>query len=371
MQLHKWLLAGVALPLTLCAPRAAAQYAPTVEDLVSRPGSRGPSTYMGGRYTRGDYRPLETVRSDVALLGQQGVQFRGRTQTSRYNRALQMAQLGVRGDAGFPGAWIFLGAGVADASRISGLEASQNLNLPLPGVPVGYVPALTAGLYTPRPPTSRFEDLLGLLPGESKPRQPVDWTMSEALASRNEERARLAEQEGLSLFKQATVEMRDPRTERYKDCLDCPDKLAQAVQRLRMVRDLDPQAYVPLVLMGHAALEQEQPMQATNYILQAFHRRPQLFSEQAEPIDRYFGDAQESDGHSAYLAAQLRRYARIGQLNPEMAAARALQAYCAWRLGDYRQAREAVDQLEALAAADEKRDEDLLNFAAALRLALP
>jgi hypothetical protein len=117
---------------------------------------------------------------------------------------------------------------------ITGLDAARSLQLPLPGVPIGYVPALSASRYTPRAPATRFENLLGLTPVPTEPAVPLTTTVAERLEQRTAERAAQAEREGIALFKQDTVDMRHPETLRFERCTDCNENLVRAMQRLRM-----------------------------------------------------------------------------------------------------------------------------------------
>ncbi|HQL54925.1 MAG TPA: hypothetical protein PLQ87_09475, partial [Phycisphaerae bacterium] len=249
---------------------------------------------------------------------------------------------------------------------ISGLNAARSLQLPLPGVPIGYVPALSASRYTPRAPATRFENLLGLTPVPTEPAVPLTTTVAERLEQRTAERAAQAEREGIALFKQATVDMRHPETLRFERCTDCNENLVRAMQRLRMASELDRQTAVPLLLMAHLALEQERPLQAVDDLLAALRRAQSVFTGAPGEFDAYFGDA-SATGRSAFLEMQMRRYARIAELNPGSPSAQALQAYCAWRLGDSGAAQLALGQVEQLAMSDPGRTDELLNFAAALR----
>jgi hypothetical protein len=95
-------------------------------------------------------------------------------------------------------------------------------------------------------------------------------------------------------------------------------------------------------------------------------RDPNMIAD-AEPIDAYFGDVDRESEQSIYLAKQMRRYSRIGDLNSGAASAQLLSAYCYWRLGDMTRAREYAARAEEM-ALDEPGDSGLLiTFARAFQ----
>lgn len=378
MKPWSWLRAGAGLCVLACLPVAGAQYARTLEALTRRPSEAGPSQSVGGVSTGASASPLTSTRGEnVSLLNQRPLPFRGQSRRV-HSRVMSAAQGGSMpgrnrrgrggGLAGFAGGTFRDRTG--EIGMITGLTASKNLALPRPGVPVGYVPGLSASEYTPRRETTRFHDVLGLLPSAPAPLETPLGSAAERLDGYTDELVAHSELTALALFKQATIEMRDARTGRFENCTDCGDKLAHAVQRLKMVRDLTPDLGLPLLLMAHAALEQDRPMQALSQLLEAQEREKGVFSAAAEPFARYFGDADAEGRKSDYLEAQMRRYVRIAEYNPQSTTAQALQAYCAWRLGESDVARAALSQLEILVRSSPGENEELLGFAAALRAAL-
>jgi hypothetical protein len=250
---------------------------------------------------------------------------------------------------------------------ISGLDAAENHAIPLPEVTEGYVPRLDAVTMTRPVGLTRFHELYGLVP--SPPEEgPAASSMAEQLEARCTQRVEHARRMGQAYFKQATIEQRDARTGRFVTCEDCSDKLARATQELRVVRDLDPHDYLATLMMVHLLLEQDKPTAATSMLMLAFNRQPDLLARDAGAgFDDFFGDVREPGGHSALLTSQMRRYRRIGALNQAKPEAKALEAYCAWRLGELAEARQALDQLEQLALRNTKGGDDFLNYAAALR----
>ncbi len=311
---------GVGLLAGLGASAAQAQYARTLEYLISRPSLQGPSVRVGeigGRYTRPEFTPLVTTRQDVSLIGQDQLKFRGRRRSERRSSHIPIGTLGLQRGISRPGPLSFYAGPGQDPTSLAGLNPAMSLYLPDPSVSLAYMPSVTAHLYNPRPPTTRFQELFALLPPAEEPTGPQLEPADARLNARVDRQIELSLQHGLELFKQATVELPDPRTERYANCVDCPDKMARAIQQFHMVRIIDREAGLPLVLMAHGALEREQPTLAVRYLLDAWRRQPELFTAQAEPIDKYFGDVTSEGGSSAVLANQMRRYRRIGDLNPD------------------------------------------------------
>jgi tetratricopeptide (TPR) repeat protein len=325
---------------------------------------------MGGRYTR--IAPLQAARRDTALLGQNYFQFGNTNRQYSSNQALSTAQVGMQGYRGAAASGGTLGMRFnSTVASLSGLSAVVSPGVPLPETRTGYVPGIDACLYTPRPVTDRFQELLGLVPVAPVVVERVG-SVAEQLEAATQDRVRRAEGAGLDLFKRATIETRtvDPATkvERYQECADCDEKLRQAIANLRLVGHLDGTAYLPYLLMAHAFLEQNRVREALDALLEAVKRHPDLVTLEAglpHPFADYFGDAR--GGGSLFLDAQMRRYSRLGELNPNHAEALALEAYCTWRLGELARARDAARKLEALATKRPAEDGYLLDYATLLR----
>ena len=385
MRRRAWLACSAGLWLVVCLPETLAQnYVKPIDDTlrISRPGSRGPSETIGGEFTRAS--PLDmTRRKDVSLLGQTEFNSRARERRGSLGSMMPASRLGLletplglgltnAGAMSSPSAVAWKRN--ADASMISGLSAAQSLQLDLPGENPNQLPALNAGFYTPRPETTRVQELLGLAPApaESGKLAVVPDTMASRLDALTTARLQDTLREALDLYRAATVEARDVRTERYETCVTCADKLVRAMQQLSMVTILDSQSYLAPLLVAHAALEQERPRQAIDQLLEAFRRQPDFLLNEsaAAPFDRYFGDAQTAGAHSNYLAVQMRRYQRVGEAADCSARQKALEAYCLWRLGERTAARDMLAQIEKAAADEPDHTDELLNFAAAMRAAL-
>jgi hypothetical protein len=108
---------------------------------------------------------------------------------------------------------------------------------------------------------------------------------------------------------------------------------------LTSARDLDPESYVPSLLLVHVALGKNQLLLALRHLSDAVQRHPTLFVEQLD-VASYFGDRESLD-------AQMRQYRRIGDERPEQADGYALQAYCAWVLDDQPSLKRALERMMA------------------------
>lgn len=373
MRSRVWLAVAATLALLAWPLSAAAQR--FINELIDRPSIYGPSSALGygpSRAFRRPFVPLRVTPRGAPLIGQSDLSFALRRQPRPHSSMLPVARAGLFSDLRGPrGAALSSYARGRDASVISGLTSAMSLAMPLPGQQRGYLPALDAQAYTPRPSRTLFQEFFELspVPPEQEP-ETVD-SVAERLEQRTGERTRYAEQKGLDLFKQATVEARDPRTGRYPNCQDCDEKLARAVQQFKLVRELDQQAALPSLLTAHASLEQERPWLALHALIEAFERNPYLFSPEFATIDEFFGDAEGETGRSAYLESQMRRYLRTGVFNLDSPEAHGLSAYCAWRLGDTDGARQAAQRATELTQDEPVKFVMLLSFLAALQEALP
>lgn len=351
------------------APAARAQYARTLENLVSRPSTRGPSATVGGRFTSSS-SSLQMTHRGVSTLGTQQFEFRSRADGK--GQYIPMSWTGITNPRSLRTSNTFFGQG-SDATRISGLSAAQNLALPVPGIPIGYVPAINAYAYSPQADTSRFQKILGLVPAESSDSGPPIDLVADRMNARLAVQISAVEQHGLEAFKRGTVETRNVDGQ-FQECTDCTEQLAIAAQYFRQAGDLETTAARPLVLAAHTALDQERPMRAVNLLLRAYQRSsaegPTAFFESFHSLDSYFGDVQEEGASSEVLRQQLLRFSKIRGLNPESAEAAALTAYCAWQLEEWWEAEQALASLETLANETSRQQDELLAFADGLRAVL-
>ena len=365
------------LAVLTSAPSAFAQRARTIDSLVSRPGTRGASTLIGGAYTSSSQvQMLAATRRDVNLLGQDRFLYmRPRGGHGGSSALLPVSQAGLFSPLSGPRG-LSLSAMMdrsGDAALISGLAARLNLRLPIPTRGAGGLPALNAFVYTPRPKTSAFERFFDLNPQTAPDagNQPAIRTIAEELEKQTDETVERALRDGLTLFKAATIERRDALLGQYPNCRDCADDLFRAQQKLQLVRDLDHDSALSCLLLAHVALEQERPTLASSYLIEAYGRDPELLSVNAAAIDEYFGDAAENGGHSAVLEAQMRRYVQLGEFNSHSVMAQLQSAYCAWRLSDPARAAAFAQQAETLARAAAEPYPEAISFADAIRNTSP
>ncbi len=337
-------------------------------EIYSRPTERSPSALMGGRFTRArNLDPIQPSRS-TSLIGQPSLSFSGTRRQSRYATTLDVARGGLMSSYGTSSATdpLLHHSGLNSSSIIRGVEDAVSLDRGIPGVSRMYVPSPMAYEFTPHPGSTRFTNYFGLEPTLPPAEDAPVAKLAQRVEAIVDQRIEQARERGLELFREATFEPRDPRTGQYPSCVDCEDKLRRAVQQLTMVDELDNDAYLAPLIMAHAALEQERPMYATNKLIDAWKRNPDLLSNRDEMAE-YFGDAIDGADQSAYMETQMRRYLRTGDLNPSSPTAHALAAYCAWRLGDpIRLNQSAQRAVETLADAATETP-DLLNFVVALQ----
>jgi hypothetical protein len=371
MRYRGWWLVTACGVWAACVPWAAAQGVQAANELISRRTVRGSQSIVGGRtIAAGRTRSLRATQTDAYILARQTYEYLRSQRSGLDTRVLGVSQLGLfrnlAGPSGEPLSSFKDRTG--EVASLSGLSQAMSLNVPLPYVGPGGLPTLNAFQYTPRPATSAFEDFFGLSPAPAP--RPADWkpaipSVAAELDRRTADRGKRAEQEGVALFKAGTVETRDARTGRFLNCRDCEESLFQAKQKLLLARDIAGRSYWPCVLLAHIALEEERPTLALSYLLEALDRNPQLFTEDPAQLHQYYGDAQ-GGGRSAVLEAQLRRYVRIGELNPRSPHAYALGAYCAWRLGDEARLREALRQGAESVGSEVPGTERVANFVMAL-----
>jgi hypothetical protein len=373
---HWWMWGGCLCVVAASGSPVAAQYKSSLEGLVNRPTANAPSQLLGGNYTRSQARPLESIRGvNAPMFGQRALPSRASMRSYEYGRSMGLPDFGPS-DLGNPagGSYFdFLSRAMrdrsGDISAISGLSRVLSLYLPLPGEPIGGVPALSACAYTPRPKTNRFQELLGLQPAAPEGPRQMEASVAERLDARTAELAARAAADGAVLFKEGTRESQNLDYPKYPDC---PAKLANALQVLQMASDLDSHAALPSLLITHAALEQSRPLLATSALLKAVRRDPEVLSHAGRDLDRYFGDVEREGDRSAVLTAQMRQYARMADYNAASPAVFALQAYCAWRLGDTASVRASLSQLEELLPqVEENEAADMDGLVRALRRNLP
>ena len=242
-----------------------------------------------------------------------------------------------------------------DLLRASGLQAATE-----PGTPLMGWPSYSQQILKARRPYfaadaggSAFNEFFGLTPAEETPLAAegpgAAKGLTELLAQQNDQSIRRIEARAIEIFKLATAGREDSG-----------ELLSRARWALCVARDMDPRTRVSPVLLIHAALQQNQPLSAVGYLFDAVERNPDLFVEWPD-LASYFGDPQ-------ILETQARMYLRAGDQRPSPAAC-ALQAYCAWVLGDQTRVRQALSQLVD-SEGEGQSDAGLETFRYALAAAL-
>ncbi len=349
--------AGV-VALSLLIDSATAQY----EYLGSR--TLAPSTYVGRVGHRAGFRVPQamfrpTWGGGVATLGPgafgRGSGLRGASLTG-LPAAVTPAQLGVyvRPTPGLYGASTGRTAQRSLLSGITRLSSAISYGTPLTRAQWNYLPEPTTPLYAPKPQPSVFHEFFGLRPSEPSPAE-LDAAPFESLAALMQEdtqqRVREMESRAQEFFKQAT----------RAEVEDRQEELARAINLFQAVNQLDKEAYLPSLLMIHAAIERDQLLLASRALFTTVRRRPEVFGEQPD-IREYFGDPSR-------LETQARKYLRIGDDNPEIPQAYALQAYCAWVVGDRARATQALRLADENSRGEQEHGR-IRTFKAALEAAL-
>jgi hypothetical protein len=351
-------LATGVVALSLLLDSATAQY----QYLTRR--TQAPSTYVGrvGRFTgfRAPQAMLQpTWGGGVATLGPgtfgSSLGLDG-SSLAGLPAAVTPAQLGVyvRPTPGLYGEYKGRTGQRSLLSSISRLNSAMSYGTPLTRAQWNYLPEPTTPLYAPEPQPSVFHEFFGLRPSEPSPAE-LDAAPFESLAALMQEdtQQRVGEMESRAqeFFKRGTCAEVEDRQE----------ELARAIKLFQAVSRLDEEAYLPSLLTIHAAIERDQLLLASQALFATVQRRPELFVEQPD-IREYFGDPSR-------LETQARRYLRIGDDNPQIPQAYALQAYCAWVLGDRARATQAL-RLADESSRGEQEHGRIRTFKAALEAAL-
>ncbi|MBU0641242.1 MAG: hypothetical protein KKB50_20480 [Planctomycetes bacterium] len=197
----------------------------------------------------------------------------------------------------------------------------------------GRAPVLRlSGYQTPAEEPTAFHEFFGVRPAPETATLPPE--SSEPIyvqtERHTESRVRDLEQRALARFKAATFGEREGKAE----------ELTRAMDLLISVRDLDPEAYMPCLLVFHASLERNRIAQALHALTAAIKRHPTVFVEQPD-IASYFGDPR-------VFQRQMRRYVRLEEEHVKSHEEYSVQAYCAWALADRARLRATLDKLEEL-----------------------
>jgi hypothetical protein len=313
---------------------------------IYRATTQSPSARLGlvGGYNTGRWGDPDRL-TDVAApaLGSAG---RGLSRPNFYGAGWRMGQMAP---AALPQAFMLSSSGVivptmespwaevlrgvptSDVARATGLQASMLLSVPLTGIGPTEIRWPDRPYFVPEPTGTAFDQVFGLEPTKAQPvsELPVpDGGWVGLLEQENAEVLVRKRASALEKFKAATREDIEDRFER----------LSEAQWALRVVRDLDRDAYIPCLLLAHTALEQHQVLAAVTYLADAVRRHPALFVERPD-LASYFGDPK-------LLKRVAREHMRIGDEIP-CATNYALQAYCAWVLEDRVRVKDALDKMTA------------------------
>jgi hypothetical protein len=228
-----------------------------------------------------------------------------------------------------------LGPQTQDIAWASRLQASYSLAVPLTGIGPTEIRLPNRPYFAPPLAGTTFHTFYGLRPTEPQPLSEVPIPDDGWVGLLELENNRVLEdswERARELFKAATPERSGENLQ--------PDfeRLAEAEAALRVVRDLDREAYVPCLLLLHVALEKSQWLLAASHLRDAVRRHPAVFVEQPD-LASYFGDPES-------LEVTARRNLRLGDASPT-AETYALQAYCAWVLDDRPRLKGALDRLTA------------------------
>jgi len=224
------------------------------------------------------------------------------------------------------------------------------------GMPVNLLPQPSGPIYKEAvPPSNEFNAYFGLVAapeptGREGDAEPLDLTA--ALARSAEDQVRGMETEAFQKFRDATTPNAPNQYE----------NLAEAMDLLLGVMNLDDHAYVPGLLGFHAGLERSHYESGLNTLLVAVRRHPAVFVERPE-LGQYFSEPRLLDD-------QMRRTLRELDAQADLPIGlQFVRAYCAWWLRDQPRLRLALAAIESgMSDPSLTRDERL--DAQALRSAL-
>ncbi len=203
-------------------------------------------------------------------------------------------------------------------------------------------PMLTAPLYVEMPQQSPYAEYFGLYPSQAALEPPApdegapELRGADLMEQRYTSRMQTFGERALREFREATSAPRE---------VDDPiEPLAAVADKFSLLRSMDADASLPLLLSVYIALERHQHLMAADCLFEAAFRNPRAFIDHRD-LGQHFGDRK-------LLEAQARRFLLYDEnikLSPEQYA---VHAYAAWVLGDARRARQALDAGYAAAAGE-------------------
>ncbi len=223
-----------------------------------------------------------------------------------------------------------------DLGMVSGYSTAVSDAVPLFGVESDRIRPARINYPLNRPSPSAFHELFGLEPlkedeSATSDAAPVKSAV-ELLDEWNQNSVAMSLERALRFFRISTT----PGAELQSDAL------ARSVSALELVRQQRQGGSVADVLLVHAALRRNQIVTASAYLYDVVERNPGYFTQ---PVDlaSYFGDPE-------MLKKQMQSFVRVGDENPHIVDAQALQAYCAWVLGDIPRVRLTIEAIKKLSA---------------------
>lgn len=231
-----------------------------------------------------------------------------------------------------------LGAGsVHDLTMraVSGLSDATDWNVPLGYNRFNTLRSPELPLYPEPARGDPFQTWFGLEPPsavESAARPPA--RMSQAVEENTESRLASLRKRAEELFREATG----------REVADRSEKLAQVQRLLTTLREMSGDPALADLLLIHASLGRNQVERACEALYHAARVSPGVFGAPPD-LARYFGDAE-------YLRRQLLEYAALAD-QPERQSLDlcALQAYCAWAMGDHPRAHRALARMQEMSLA--------------------
>ncbi len=261
-------------------------------------------------------------------------------------QALTPSYVGLIG-GGAPGT----GSNPYAARQVSGLGSLLSLTAPWNGGRIRMMRMSDEPYFVPEQARSSFEDYFELTPPPSaRPELAPGQQFAPPAEVMQNDRARELEERRqvvIKAFRETMVRRPDGAT---------TEVLALA-ESLDIQLALIPDWSLGTLLRLHVALELDQQIVATHCLKSAVSHDGSVFAK-IPSVDQYFGDR-------TVMQDQLRRNLRVGEDAGVSAEAYALQAYCAWQLGELGRARAALQKFRSL-ASDAEVDPRVREIATAL-----